>query len=192
MVSLEANPLSWDSNPIKSLLKIGFLLQDCHLKQFLLASVLLPYLQRLKKLGCFLCFPPSTLNLILTTPCMSAWVSPFLFFFFFFNEFNSVWHRGPDNAYFFHGHYLRNIADDVEDGKNRGGCHTLPPEFAIDLQPVLRLGTQLAMAHSWPCSLWLWLLGRRSHFCPSPHPARAWGVGYGYRWAGGRPSPRGA
>lgn len=50
-----------------------------------------------------------------------------------------LWHPGPDNAYFFYGHYLRNIADYVENGKNHGGCHTLPPEFAIDLQPEFRL-----------------------------------------------------
>lgn len=61
------------------------------------------------------------------------------FFFFFLMSSIPLWHPGPDNAYFFYGHYLRNIADDVENGKNHGGCHTLPPEFAIDLQPEFRL-----------------------------------------------------
>ncbi|XP_020942486.1 hydroxyacylglutathione hydrolase, mitochondrial isoform X4 [Sus scrofa] len=57
----------------------------------------------------------------------------------FFNWTHSLWRPGQDNISFFQGHYLRNVADDVGDGKNHGGCLTLLPEFAVDLEPELQV-----------------------------------------------------
>lgn len=57
----------------------------------------------------------------------------------FFNGSHSLWRPGQDNISFFQGHDLRNVADDVRDGKNHGGCLTLLPEFAVDLEPELQV-----------------------------------------------------
>ena len=38
----------------------------------------------------------------------------------FFNGSHSLWRPGQDNISFFQGHDLRNVADDVGDGKNHG------------------------------------------------------------------------
>lgn len=103
---------------------------------------------------------------------------------FFFPQVLFLGRPGPDNASL-HGHYLANTADDVEDGKNHGGCHTSCPSLPMTLGQTFRfwgpgifsLGTSVLMG------LKIGELVARARSVPlCTHPAGRWWSYSGHRW----------